>query len=209
MPRARRTRRRRWDGRSRFGTDAANRRHNVVNRLHSLWKSAQRLNRRRQIQWMALIGAAAVLTMGLPDLLHHLVGRAAPVHAGQEVGTRAPGLSAQRPIVSEESAAEILRNLKGFQNTFYEKVDQLYAGRWTRDPGWRAIVDGLPSRVSDGSWSCILNEPESDTLIIADTNQDLSTFHRGDRVLVTGRIRRVSSLGSVTLEEASVSRTDG
>ena len=204
----RRRRRRRWDARNSFDAAVAKRHQHVSTRFRSLWRSGRRLNRRRQIQWLALIGAAAVLTMGLPDLLHHLVGRAATVPAGQEVGTRNPGLSSSRPIVNEESAAEILRNLKGFQNNFYDKVDQLYAGRWTRDPGWHAIVDGLPSRVSDGSWSCILNEPESDTLIFADTNQDLSTFRRGDHVLVTGRIKRVSSLGSVTLEEASVSRTD-
>jgi hypothetical protein len=110
----------------------------------------------------------------------------------------------ERPTIREKSAAEILINLKGITPSyrFREKVEELYLGRWTREPGWQATVSGLPSKLSGGSWFCSLKEVGSGRLVIAITVQDASKLRPGDSVTVIGRISRVSILEDVTLEDA-------
>jgi hypothetical protein len=112
----------------------------------------------------------------------------------------------KRPTVREKSAAEILINLKGITPSyrFREKVEELYLGRWTQEPGWQTTVSDLPSKLSDESWFCSLKEVSSGTLVIAITVQDASKLRRGDSVTVSGRISRVSILEDVTLEDATL-----
>jgi hypothetical protein len=115
-----------------------------------------------------------------------------------------PALAHQRITIREKSAADILANLKGITPSyrFHEKVEELYLGRWTGDPGWSATVHVLPSKLSGGSWFCSLKEVDSGTRVMAVTVQDISTLRAGDSVTVSGRIRDVSILEDVSLEDA-------
>jgi Domain of unknown function (DUF4062) len=122
-----------------------------------------------------------------------------------------PALATQRLTIREKSATEIIRYLK--ENTpsyrFHEKAKELYLGRWTREPGWQATVDDLPSKLSGGSWNCCFKEVGSGTLIMARTSLDISTLCPGDSVIVSGRISDVSLLEFVSLEEAIVRGDNG
>jgi hypothetical protein len=122
-----------------------------------------------------------------------------------------PTLAPGRPTIRETSAAEILSSLRGITLSyqFHEKVEELYRGRWTRDPGWRATVNSLPSKLSKDVWFCSFKEIGSDTLVMASTVQDVSALRPGDSVTVSGRISDVSRLESVTLEDAIVWGGDG
>jgi adenylate cyclase len=115
-----------------------------------------------------------------------------------------PALTPQRITIREKSAADILANLKGITPSyrFREKVEELYLGRWTGDPGWSATVHALPSQLSGGSWFCSLKEIGFGTRVMAVTVQDISTLRAGDSVTVSGRIRDVSILEDVSLEDA-------
>jgi pyrimidine deaminase RibD-like protein len=115
-------------------------------------------------------------------------------------------LAVARPVIREESAAEILGHLEGITlpSRFRESVEELYVGRWTREPGWRAAVYGLPSNVSEGVWHCGFKEVGSDALVWASTTQDISTLRPGDSVTVSGRISEVSRLKYVSLQDAVV-----
>ena len=115
-----------------------------------------------------------------------------------------PALAPLRVTIREKSAAEILVNLKGITPSyrFREKVEELYLGRWTREPGWQATVQGLPSKLSGGRWFCSLREVGSGTFVMASTVQDVSTLRTGDLVTVSGRISHVSQLEDVSLEDA-------
>jgi nucleoside phosphorylase len=117
-----------------------------------------------------------------------------------------PALAPQRVTIREKSAAEIIVNLKGgtASHLFFEKAKDLYIGRWTQEPGWRAIVHGLPSKRSGGGWRCYFIEVGSGPVVAVSTVQDLSALRLGDSVTVSGRISDVSPLGSVTLEDAIV-----
>lgn len=117
-----------------------------------------------------------------------------------------PALAPQRVIIREKSAAEILDSLKGITPSyrFRERVEELYLGRWTQEPGWQATVHGLPSKLSGGLWHCSFKEVGSGTLVMASTVQDVSTIRPGDSVTVSGRISDVSQLESVSLEDAIV-----
>jgi hypothetical protein len=120
----------------------------------------------------------------------------------------APAL-APRLTIREKSAAEILGNLKGITlpSRFRESVEELYLGRWTREPGWQVTVDGLPSKLSEGLWHCMFSEVGSGTAVAARTSRDVSTLRHGDSVTVSGRIRDVRQHGyfeSVSLEDAIV-----
>jgi hypothetical protein len=117
-----------------------------------------------------------------------------------------PALAPQRVTIREKSAGEILVNLKGITLSFrfFEKVKELYIGRWTREPGWQATVHDLPSKRSGGGWFCFFREVGSGTLVAASTVQDVSTLRPGDAVTVSGRISDVSPLKSVILEDAIV-----
>ena len=117
-----------------------------------------------------------------------------------------PALAPQRLTIREKSAAEILGNLKGITPSyrFREKVEELYLGRWTREPGWQATVHDLPSKLSGGRWFCSFKEVGSGTLVMASTVQDVSTLRPGDSVTVSGRISDVSQLEYVSLEDAIV-----
>jgi hypothetical protein len=120
-----------------------------------------------------------------------------------------PPPTSQRLIIRENSAAEILSNLNGITLSyrFREKVDELYVGRWTREPGWHVTVDDLPSKRSDSRWLCNFKEVGSGTLIWAYTQQDISTLRLGDSATVSGKISDISRLDYVSLEDAIV-RTD-
>ena len=122
----------------------------------------------------------------------------------------APALAPQRPTIREKSAGEILGNLKGITPSyrFDEKVEELYRGRWTREPGWQAIAFDLPSKLSGGHWHCSFREVGSGTLIMASTVQDVSMLRAGDEATVSGRISGISQLGSVNLEDAIVRGDD-
>jgi nucleoside phosphorylase len=116
-----------------------------------------------------------------------------------------PALAPQRVTIREKSAAEIIVNLKGGPaHLFFEKAKDLYIRRWTREPGWQAIVHDLPSKRSGGGWRCHFIEVGSGPLVAASTVQDLSALRLGDSVTVSGRISDVSQLGFVTLEDAIV-----
>jgi pyrimidine deaminase RibD-like protein len=117
-----------------------------------------------------------------------------------------PSITPPRPTIREESAAEILGHVKGItlSSEFRKSVDALYVGRWTREPGWRATVNGLPSIVSEGVWHCVFTEVGSGALVMASTAQDLSRLRNGDAVTVSGRIREVTRLEYVGLEDAVV-----
>jgi hypothetical protein len=109
----------------------------------------------------------------------------------------------EQSTIREKSAAEILAHLKGITPSyrFREKVEELYRGRWTREPGWQATVHPLPSKLPGGSWFCSLKEVGSGTPVMAVTVQDVSTLRTGDSVTVSGRIRDVSILEDVSLED--------
>ena len=115
-----------------------------------------------------------------------------------------PALPRQRVTIREKSAAEILANLQGIglSHQFREKVEDLYLGRWTRGPGWQTTVHDLPSKLPGGHWYCTFKEAGSGTLVFAVTAQDVSTLRPGDSVTVSGRIREVSQLQYVSLEDA-------
>jgi hypothetical protein len=116
-----------------------------------------------------------------------------------------PALATQRAIIREKSAAEILANLKGVPSyRFHEKVEELYLGRWTPQP-WQAIVDDLPSKLSEGHWYCFFKEVGSGALVSASTTQDISKLRPGDSVTISGSIRDVSQANRVGLEDAIVS----
>lgn len=117
-----------------------------------------------------------------------------------------PALASQRPTIREKSAAEILGTLKGITLSyrFRESVEELYVGRWTREPGWQVTVHDLPSKLSEGLWHCSFREVGSDTLVFVSTVQDVSTLRPGDSATVSGRIREVSQLGYVSIGDAIV-----
>lgn len=114
----------------------------------------------------------------------------------------------ERPIIREKSAAEILSHLEGTRLDYPDRVEELYRGRWTREPGWRATVDDLPRKLTQDAWFSSFKETGSDARIMVTTAQDLSALRRGDSVIVSGRISDVSQLGSVILADATV-RGDG
>jgi len=130
---------------------------------------------------------------GNPDLPDKFK-RATPTLVPQRVAT----------AIREKSAAKILVNLKGITPSyrFREKVKELYLGRWTREAGWQATVNALPSKLPGGSWFCSLKEVGSGTSIMAVTVQDVSALRPGDSVTVSGRISDVSILEDVSLEDA-------
>jgi class 3 adenylate cyclase len=115
-----------------------------------------------------------------------------------------PALAPQRPTIREKSAAEILANLKeiALPSQFCKKVEELYVGRWTREPGWQVTVFSLPSKLSGGGWQCSLKEVGSDILVMASTTQDVSKLRPGDSVTVSGRISEVWQALPVGLEDA-------
>ncbi len=115
-----------------------------------------------------------------------------------------PALAPQRPTIREKSAGEILANLKEITlpSQFRKKVEELYLGRWTREPGWQATVCSLPSKLSGGRWQCSLKEVGSDILVMASTVQDVSKLRPGDSVTVSGRISEVWQALPVGLEDA-------
>ena len=115
-----------------------------------------------------------------------------------------PALAPQRPTIREKSAAEILANLKeiALPSQFRKKVEELYVGRWTREPGWQVTVFSLPSKLSGGGWQCSLKEVGSDILVMASTAQDVSKLRPGDSVTVSGRISEVWQALPVGLEDA-------
>jgi hypothetical protein len=117
-----------------------------------------------------------------------------------------PALAPKRLTIREKSAAEILGHLKETTPSyrFHESVKDLYLGRWTREAGWQVTVYDLPSRVSESLWNCSFKEVGSETLVFASTVQDVSTLRPGDLVTVFGKIRHVSLLGAVALEDAIV-----
>jgi hypothetical protein len=139
----------------------------------------------------------------------------AGAHLGGEYHRPTPDLAPDKAItalapprlsIREKSAAEILGNLKRITLSykFHEAVEELYLGRWTREPGWQATVYDLPSKLHGGRWFCILREVGSGPLIMASTARDVSTLRPGDSVTVSGRISDVSQLEAVSLEDAIV-----
>lgn len=116
-----------------------------------------------------------------------------------------PSLAAQRPTIREKSAGEIFENLKErtLPYQFTESVEDVYLRRWTQEPGWQSTVYDYPSRSAE-LWICQFKEVGSGILIIAITVQDASTLRPGDSVIVNGRIKNVSRLRSITLEDAIV-----
>jgi hypothetical protein len=126
--------------------------------------------------------------------------------AGAHLGGEYHRPTSDRLTIREKTAGEILVNLKEITPSyrFFEKVKELYIGRWTREPGWQATVHDLPSKLSGGGWFCSFREVGSGTLVAASTVQDVSTLRPGDSVTISGRISDVSPLTSVSLEDAIV-----
>jgi nucleoside phosphorylase len=117
-----------------------------------------------------------------------------------------PALARQRPTIREKSAAKILANLEVITSSyqFVETVADLYVGHWTQEPGWQATVYDLPSKLPGERWYCTFKEVGSGTAIFATTVQDVSTLRPGDSVTVSGRIREVSQLDYVSIEDVIV-----
>ena len=91
------------------------------------------------------------------------------------------------PAIRETSAEEILVRLKGTPSYEFHKVaEDLFIGRWTREPGWQAMVHAHPSKLPEGFWHCSFKEVGSDTLVFALTLQDVSSLRIGDSVTVSG-----------------------
>jgi class 3 adenylate cyclase len=112
----------------------------------------------------------------------------------------------ERVTIRENSAGEILAILNAVTPyNFRERVEELYLGRWTREPGWQVTVNSLPSKCSGGRWSCTFKEVGSNTTVLAYAVQDLSNFRVDDSVTVSGRIGDVNPL-VVSLEDAIVRR---
>jgi len=120
-----------------------------------------------------------------------------------------PAAAPDRPTIREKSAAEILSNLKGTRFDYDDRVGELYRGRWTRDPGWRATVASLPSKLSSDAWFCSFLEVGSAIIVTASTIQDVSALRRGDAVIVSGKISDVSRLDYVHLADATVLGDEG
>jgi len=116
----------------------------------------------------------------------------------------------ERLTIREQSAAEIIGHLKGITapSEFRESVEELYLGRWTREPGWQATVHHLPTKIAGGLWHCSFMEIGSRTFVFATTVQDVSTLRPGDSVTLSGRIREVSKIEYVGLEDAIIVRGD-
>jgi hypothetical protein len=117
-----------------------------------------------------------------------------------------PALAPERPTIREKSAAEIISNLKDitFDYQFRARVEELYRGRWTRDPGWQATTASLPSKLPGNAWLCSFLEVASAIIVTASTIQDVSALRRGDSVTVSGKISEVSRLDYVHLTDATV-----
>jgi pyrimidine deaminase RibD-like protein len=112
---------------------------------------------------------------------------------------------ARRPTIRETSAAEIVARLRDTPSYEFRKtVEHLFAGRWTREPGWQATVHGLPTMISERLWHCSFQEVGAGTLVFATTVQDVSSLRVGDPVTVSGRISGISQSGYVSLESAIV-----
>jgi hypothetical protein len=117
-----------------------------------------------------------------------------------------PALAPERPTIREKSAAEILVYLNEITPSyrFRKKAEELYFGRWTREPGWQATVYNLPSKLSERLWYCSFREVGSGTLVMASTVQDISALRPGDSVTVSGRISDVRRPEFVSLEDVIV-----
>jgi hypothetical protein len=117
-----------------------------------------------------------------------------------------PVPASQRVTIRENSAAEILSHLKGITppSRFHETVEGVYLGRWTREPGWQATVYDLPSKPPGGNWHCTFKEVGSGAIVFATSLQDVSSLRPGDSVIVSGRIRDISQLDYVSIEDAIV-----
>ena len=58
----------------------------------------------------------------------------------KDVESDIPALPPDQPMIRERSAGEIVRNLANVDPLdIEENVDELYRGRWTQWPGWRAL----------------------------------------------------------------------
>jgi hypothetical protein len=144
-------------------------------------------------------------------LIEPLVGGGGGPTTDPATGGAIPTLAPERPTIREKSAAEILSHLKGItlDYQFRARVEELYRRRWTRDPGWRATVDDLPSKLPKDVWFCSFKEVGSGTLVMASTAQDVSALRPGDSVIVSGRISDVSRLDYVSLADATVRSAGG
>jgi len=158
--------------------------------------------------WHELYGRKDLLTRIAPTYWPRLV---AVRQCGNTLNTPPDTSDAATPpperlTIRENSAEEIIGHLKGVTSSyrFHEKAKELYFGRWTREPGWQATVNGLPSKLSGGFWYCSFKEVGSGTLVTVTTVQDVSALRPGDSVTVSGRISWVSQFPDVSLEEATV-----
>lgn len=129
----------------------------------------------------------------------------------KELEREVPAEARDHLILREQTAAEVLQNLGDMDSLDFEEVfSDLYLGRSTRWPGWRAKVQRLPSRIFDEGWFCCFEELGSGTVIMASTGQDLSNLRDGDLAILNGKIQKVElsmggfAKGSVTLEDAKV-----
>ena len=118
-------------------------------------------------------------------------------------------LAPARPAIRESSAAEILSNLKDItlDYKFRGRVEDLYRGRWTREPRWQVTVAILPRKLPGDVWFCSFLEGSA-VIVTASTVQDVSMLRRGDPVIVSGKINDVSRLDYVHLTDATI-RGDG
>ena len=160
--------------------------------------------------WAELYRREDLLTRIAPTYWPRLVAarrRGETLTAPSRTSERAPAeLAPERLTIREKSAAEIIGHVKGIRPSyrFREKVEQLYVGRWTGEPGWEATVRSLPTKLAGERWLCSLIEVGSSIHVMASTLQDVSMLRPGDSVTVSGRIGEVSLLEDVMLEDAIV-----
>ena len=143
-------------------------------------------------------------------LIEPIVGGGGGPTTEPATDTALPAPAPERPTIRENSATEILSHLKDItlDYEFRARVEDLYRGRWTREPGWQATVATLPRKLPGGAWFCSFLEVGSAIIVMAFTPQDVSALRRGDAVTVSGKIGDVSRLDYVSLEDAAVVRDE-
>ena len=127
-------------------------------------------------------------------------------------------LHGPKQYVPEDSAGAIFESLGGIKpeigghRKFAARVEELFVGRWVKEPGWKGTVEELAERFYKDTWLVKVREDgntaESVVFLLAyTTDAKAADFRVGDTVAVTGQIKNVSRvvLGIITLNPATVS----
>lgn len=102
----------------------------------------------------------------------------------------APATSLKQYLPAGETPARIYKELalasgpegEGIREAFLE----VYAGRWIPEPGWTAVVTGLPRRLPSGEWAVPL-ELDKVRLLLC-TTDDASQLRTDYYIRIGGRV---------------------